>query len=383
MSYAARHGERGRKVAPVDDRGSPVRVIAIIPAHNELGQLGHTLTALVTQTRKPDEIYVLTDNAVEGLAAEAAEAAEAAGFDNISITCTVGNVHKKAGNLNRALLFLLDRQKRGLSSCDVIMGFDADSVPERHFVANALKWMARGYGAVGATFSGRPGGGILGALQRAEFARFARHQHRKSHCDVLSGTGWAISVKVLRLVAASRTDCTVYDVNHIVEDFELTLKIRHMGVKAISPADCRVVTDIMITLKDWVTQRLRWQYGTLLALYRYGWTQVTQGMIIRQLMTYLVMLLTPLVFFYLLWSFLLFGIGGIDPANAPLYAVGIGVVVLEQAWQARKAGPRAVIMTLLIVPDLAYSLARQVVYIRALYRLLARKTTAWGAGTTL
>ena len=67
------------------------------------------------------------------------------------------------------------------------MGFDADSIPDRHFIENALKWMKRGYGAVGATFHGREGRGMLGQLQRNEFARFARHQHRKSKADVLSG----------------------------------------------------------------------------------------------------------------------------------------------------------------------------------------------------
>jgi hypothetical protein len=42
-------------------------------------------------------------------------------------------------------------------------------------------------------------------------------------------------------------------------------------------------------------------------------------------------------------------------------------------------------MTLLILPDFCYSVARQVVYIRALYRLLTRKHSpaTWGAGTSL
>jgi len=58
-------------------------------------------------------------------------------------------------------------------------------------------------------------------------------------------------------------------------------------------------------------------------------------------------------------------------------------VVMEQAYQARRAGWLAVLSTLLVVPDLLYSLARQYVYIRAAYRAAAGKGTAWGAGTSV
>ena len=101
--------------------------------------------------------------------------AEAAAVFPCSITSTVGNEYKKAGNLNAALEVLLPQ----LTPTDVIMGFDADGIPEKHFIENAMRWLNRGYGAVGATFHGRSGGGLLGAVQRSESARFARHQARK------------------------------------------------------------------------------------------------------------------------------------------------------------------------------------------------------------
>jgi len=358
--------------APAVSNPGVRRVIALIPVHNELGQLSLTLDAVFGQTRPPDEVYVLTDNAEDGLADEAS-------WFPVSITSTVGNQDKKAGNLNRCLALLLP----WLQPDDVIVGFDADSVPGSDFIENALAWIGRGYGAVGATFHGRNGGGFLGLLQRAEFARFARHQHRKAHCDVLSGTGWAVPVSVMREVAASRHDGQVYDVAAIVEDYELTLRIKSLGIAAVSPSDCLVHTDVMETAGDWMTQRLRWQYGTLVALSHYGWNRVTQGQIIRQALTYLAMLATPLVIVYLGWSFGLFGWRGIDPVNAPYYFAGIAGVVMEQAYQARRAGWLAVLSTLLVVPDLLYSLARQYVYIRAAYRAAAGKGTAWGAGTSV
>lgn len=368
--YRGRH-RRGqfRQWAPLPGQA---RVVVLIPVHNEADTIGDTIEAVLGQTRPPDECYVLTDNASEDVYAAIAPYPVAA-------TCTVENRHKKAGNLNSVLRLLLPRLAPG----DVIMGFDADSSPDRKFIENALAWHARGYGAVGATFHGRSGGGLLGLLQRGEFARFARHQHRKAATDVLSGTGWAIRAGCLRSIAVTRQSGLAYDVTSMVEDYELTLALKRAGVPTISPADCRVTTDVMVRIRDWVSQRLRWQHGTLDELRRYGWTSFTREMIIRQVMIYLVMIATPATAVYLWWSVMLFGWEGINPLHAPLYLTGIAIVICEQAWQARKAGWRAVLATLAVAPDLLYSLARQMIYLRALYRLIRRRKSAWGAGTTI
>jgi poly-beta-1,6-N-acetyl-D-glucosamine synthase len=414
ITFAAIPDEMPTMVIPAmrEAAYAPPRVIAILPAHNEGETVADTIAALQGQSRPPDEIYVFTDNCTDTLMAwhafrQLAEKAHAEGDENalaqfekdhgaspppeggrtataafgmgVSVVSTVGNKDMKAGNLNRAFSLLMP----GLRDIDVIMNFDADSVPGRHFVRNALRWLSKGYGAVGATFHGRDGGRLLGLLQRAEFARLAQHQHRKLRCDVLSGTGAAFPVAVLRAVAASRPDNQVYDIRHITEDFELTLRVRQLGINAVSPADCRVTTDVMTTYRSWWTQRLRWQLGTLFALKEYGWARDTRDIIIRQILIYLVMIATPLTVVYLAWSFALFGWAGINPLNAPLYLAGILLVLCEQAWQARKAGLRAMLSTLVIVPDLFYSLVRQVVYLRALWRLARNQSADWGAGTEI
>lgn len=121
----------------------------------------------------------------------------------------------------------------------------------------------------------------------------------------------------------------------------------------------------------------------MLELIRYGWGHETRGMIIRQSVTYLGMIALPLTAFYLSWSFALFGWEGINPLNAKLYAICLLFIIGEQTWQARKAGVGAIIATLLIFPDLFYSIARQVVYIRAAWRMLRGKRSRWGAGTSI
>jgi len=370
------HSRRGRDFGPLLTDPAD-RVVVVIPTHNETGTISRTVEAVLGQTRPPDELYVLLDNTADRELANRI-AAEVAPY-GVSITQTAVNPHRKAGNLNIGLAHILPR----LDDTDIVMGFDADSVPDPDFIANTIRWLEKGYGSVGATFHGRPGGGLLGALQRAEFARFAQHQNRRPRADVLSGTGWGMRVCVLWAVAATRPDGQVYDVHSLVEDYELTLALKRLRIPVLAPGNCRVLTDVMETVRDWVSQRLRWQHGTLAELVRYGWGHETRGMIVRQSATYLGMLALPLTAFYLSWSFALFGWQGINPLNAKLYALCLLFIIIEQTWQARKAGIVAIVATLLIVPDLFYSVARQFVYIRALYRMLRKRSSSWGAGTSI
>ena len=62
-------------------------------------------------------------------------------------------------------------------------------------------------GAVGGVFYGKRGNGLIGALQRAEYVRYARQVARNGgRAYVLTGTATAFTAKVLREIAARRAD---------------------------------------------------------------------------------------------------------------------------------------------------------------------------------
>ena len=119
------------------------RVVAVIPCHNEVDTIAATVKAVLWQTRPPDELFVLIDNREDReLGNQIAEKLSPYG---VTVTQTVRNEYKKAGNLNAGL----DGIMPGLEFTDVVMGFDADSTPAPEFIENAVRWLEQGYGSVG------------------------------------------------------------------------------------------------------------------------------------------------------------------------------------------------------------------------------------------
>lgn len=286
-----------------DAGATGLRVVAVVPAHNEADQIGATLVGLATQSVRPTEVVVVCDNCTD----RTADIAAAAGA---TVITTEGNTHKKAGALNQALARLLPELDDG----DVVLVQDADSVLDAAFVEHALGYVRRGYGGVGGVFRGGPGGGFVGHLQRNEYARYARDVHRlDGRCLVITGTAAMFRAEVLREISAGRLagtlppgdrDGGVYDTTVLTEDNELTFALLHLGHRVISPAECGLETEVMSTWRDLWRQRLRWKRGAVENCAQYGLTKVTWRYWGRQLVTllgvlvsavYVVMLVAALV----------------------------------------------------------------------------------------
>jgi cellulose synthase/poly-beta-1,6-N-acetylglucosamine synthase-like glycosyltransferase len=67
----------------------------------------------------------------------------------------------------------------------------------------------------------------------------------------------------------------VYDTLAMTEDNEMTLALKTLGAKMVSPMQCRVVTEVMPTLRALWRQRMRWQRGALENIGAYGLTRAT------------------------------------------------------------------------------------------------------------
>ncbi|MCG7205334.1 glycosyltransferase [Streptomyces arenae] len=351
------------------DKAAP-RIVALVPAHNEAGRIGAAITALRIQSRAPDLIVVVADNCTDATA----DIARRAGA---RVVASAGNRHKKAGALNQAL----DQVLNGLADHDLALVQDADTTLVPSFIASAIEALDADVGAVGGIFYGERGGGLLGALQRIEFQRYAREIARRGYrADVLTGTATLFRVSTLRQIRQARLDGLIgggvsyYSLASLTEDDEITKAVRTLGYRTVSPAGCRVVTEVMTTVPKLWHQRMRWQRGALENLRDYGWTRVTAPYIVRQGLMGLSVLALAMYLSFTVWM-----LARGRPEFSPFW-LAIGVIfVAEKVVTARGAGFRSQLLAGTLAVELTYDLFQHAVYVRSLWDMARRREERWCA----
>lgn len=339
-------------------------VVVLIPAHDEEQCIAEALRSVWVQTRPPDRVVVVADNCSD-------RTAEVASRWGAEVFETVGNRHKKAGALNQALEDVLP----GLEDEDAVLVMDADSFLDEEFVEHALARLSSGgYGGVGGTFRGRDGGGYVGMLQRNEYARYARDVRRKKGKVLcLTGTAALLRVGALRGVAASRPGWEVYDTEVLTEDFELTLRLGHLGYEVVSPKECTLSTEVMETWGDLARQRLRWKRGAVENLIQYGLTKITLEHWARQLVTMLGIVVTALYLGTLFWAI---------AVQHSLHLQAIWIVVtllfmLERAVSVRHRGWKMTALATLLAIEMPFDLFLQAVHLKAYWQALFKTERRW------
>jgi poly-beta-1,6-N-acetyl-D-glucosamine synthase len=193
---------------------------------------------------------------------------------------------------------------------------------------------------------------------------------------VLTGTASLLRVAALSDVARFRRheqSGQVYDTGALTEDNELTLALKTLGWRLVSPPVCQVYTDVMGTWRDLWNQRMRWQRGALENLRSYGLTRITARYWFQQvgmavgvlaLQLYLLVLATTLA-------------GG--HLQVRPFWVGVGAVFLvERLVTVWSAGRRGRLLAAPLVIEMAYDLFLQAVFVRSLIDIALRREARWG-----
>jgi cellulose synthase/poly-beta-1,6-N-acetylglucosamine synthase-like glycosyltransferase len=339
-----------------------VGITVLIPAHNEQDRIGAALKSLAQQSRLADRVIVVADNCTDDTVATAQRL-------GAEVVESVENRHKKAGALNQALAALLPL----MAEHDTVLVMDADSAIVPTFLETAAKTLHRDrkIGAVGGIFLGEPGAGLLGELQRNEYARYQRQIARRGgDALVLTGTATLHRVDVLTRLLESRGQ--VYDTSALTEDNEITLAIKSMGLRCVSPPECIVVTEVMPSWRDLWKQRLRWQRGALENLRAYGLTRVTRPYALQQ---------AGMAFGVLaMWLYLVYtgyivtsGQFGLHPIWTPL---GL-IFVAERVVTVWHRGARGRLLAAPLVVEWVYDLFLQGVLMRSALDIALRKPATW------
>lgn len=348
-------------------------VTALIPACNEEVHLPTTLAALYGQSMPPDQVWVIADNCTD----RTADIARAKGAN---VYTTVDNRYRKAGGLNQMLTQLLPT----MGPHDAVLVMDADTIIVSDFIERAAAELQAvpDLDAVGGVFFGDSSPGLLAQLQRNEYQRYARQiSRRKGDVFVLTGTASLFHADALAAVASSRGTVLpgevgqVYDTISLTEDNELTLAMKTLGARLLSPRGCRVRTELMPTWRDLWNQRQRWQrgalenigmYGVASATARYWLQQLGLGYGVIALMSYLALTALSFVAFGVFTVVLFWVVVG------ALFAVERTVTVWEGGWPAR-----LVAAPLLI--ELVYAIFLQAVYVKSLFDIASGRSKSWNA----
>ena len=345
------------------------QIIALIPAHNEQESIRCTIASLRAQTVAADRIIVIADNCTDQTPA----LAQAAGAE---VMITTGNTHKKAGALNYAL----ERVLPALSDHDAVLVQDADTFLDPGFLAATSRKLAEGFGAAGGNFRGRSGGGVCGALQRNEYARYVRDTARKrGRVLCITGVGTLIRVAALRDVVSGIRDGRLPDAGSgyaysyatLTEDNWMTHALIHLGHRVAAPKDATMSTEVMLTWRDLARQRLRWKRGAFEDLLSFGFTRHTlQGWVLQ-----LVALLGILASAAYLSTLLAIPLAGFHPH--PFFLAITLIYAVERLVTVRSRGWKVALASATVLGEWAYDLYLQAVQVRALWGVLWRTQKSW------
>ena len=264
----------------------PVLVV-LIAAHNEEQSIASTLGSLLKQHRAADRIVVAADNCTD----KTVEIASS--VPGVTVFETENNKAKKPGALNQAW-------RRFAMDADLVVCMDADTELGPLALADWEQEFEddRTLGGCSAKFTmiAREGMSwfekLLVRLQRAEFSKWtdlALKRGRKT--SVLAGTACCFRGAALREITRWRLpgipQPAPWIASSLVEDFELTYRLRQCGWNTKVSGTVRAYTDAMTDMRSLWAQRMKWQTGTVEDLLAFGfnrltafdWWQQLQGMI--------------------------------------------------------------------------------------------------------
>jgi biofilm PGA synthesis N-glycosyltransferase PgaC len=279
-------------------------LVVLIAAHNEEHCIAATLRSLLRQERTPDRIVVAADNCTD------ATVAMARAVPGVTIFETTHNKAKKPGALNQAW-------RRFARDADLVVCMDADTTLDQTALGDWENEFRDDptLGGCSAKFTMLAADGmtrrekLLVRLQRAEFAKWtdlALKRQRKT--SVLAGTACCIrnesllEVERWRFPAAPTSGPWIE--SSLVEDFELTYRMRQCGWSTKVSATVRAYTDAMTDMRSLWAQRMKWQTGTVEDLLAFGvnrmtrfdwWQQVQGAVAIAVRMVWVVLLVRALL----------------------------------------------------------------------------------------
>ncbi|MEW2567028.1 bifunctional polysaccharide deacetylase/glycosyltransferase family 2 protein [Streptomyces sp. NPDC047070] len=241
--------------------GEPVTrpVSVIVPAYNEKECIANTLRSLAQSTH-PIEIIVVDDGSTDGTK----EIAEALGMPNVRVI-RQENAGKPAA---------LNNGVRNASH-DIVVMMDGDTVFEADTVRQLVQPFADpGVGAVAGNAKVGNRNTIIGAWQHIEYVmgfNLDRRMYDLLRCmPTIPGAIGAFRREAVLAVGGMSEDT-------LAEDTDITIAMHREGWRVVYQEHAKAWTEAPGSLKQLWSQRYRWSYGTMQALWKHRKSLTDKG----------------------------------------------------------------------------------------------------------
>ncbi|MFJ9154235.1 glycosyltransferase [Streptomyces sp. NPDC102270] len=343
-------GIHARRVRRKDFRwGEPVTqpVSVLVPAYNEAKCIENTVRSLMA-SEHPIEVLVIDDGSSDGTA----RIVEAMGLPNVRVVRQL-NAGKPAA-LNRGL---------ANARHDIIVMMDGDTV----FEPSTVRELVQPFGdlRVGAVAGNAKVGNrdsMIGAWQHIEYVmgfNLDRRMYDVLRCmPTIPGAVGAFRRSALERVGGMSDDT-------LAEDTDITMAMHRDGWRVVYAEKARAWTEAPETVQQLWSQRYRWSYGTMQAIWKHRKALVERGpsgrfgrvgLPLVSLFMVVAPLLAPLIDVFLLYG-VVFG-----PTEKTIVA-WLGVLALQLVCAAYAFRLDRERMTHLISLPLQQILYRQLMYV--------------------
>ncbi|MFJ6656182.1 glycosyltransferase [Streptomyces sp. NPDC091377] len=341
------HARRVRR--PGFSWGRPVTepVSVLVPAYNEAKCIENTVRSLMA-SEHPIEIIVIDDGSSDGTA----RIVEAMGLPDVRVVRQL-NAGKPAA-LNRGL---------ANARYDIIVMMDGDTVFEPATVRELVQPFGnRRVGAVAGNAKVGNRDSLIGAWQHIEYVmgfNLDRRMYDMLRCmPTIPGAVGAFRRSALERVGGMSDDT-------LAEDTDITMALHRDGWRVVYAENARAWTEAPESVQQLWSQRYRWSYGTMQAIWKHRRALVERGhsgrfgrvgLPLVSLFMVLAPLLAPLIDVFLLYG-LIFG-----PTQKTIGA-WLGVLAIQAVCAAYAFRLDRERMTHLISLPLQQILYRQLMYV--------------------
>ncbi|MGQ4723064.1 glycosyltransferase [Streptomyces tunisiensis] len=329
--------------------GPPVTepVTVLVPAYNEAKCIENTVNSLMASDH-PIEVLVIDDGSTDGTA----RIVEAMGLPNVRVIRQL-NAGKPAA-LNRGL---------ANARHDIVVMMDGDTVFEPSTVRELVQPFADPrVGAVAGNAKVGNKDSLIGAWQHIEYVmgfNLDRRMYDILRCmPTIPGAVGAFRKSALEPIGGMSDDT-------LAEDTDVTMALHRAGWRVVYAENARAWTEAPETVQQLWSQRYRWSYGTMQAIWKHRRALVDKGPSGRfgrvglpfvSLFMIVAPLLAPLIDVFLLYG-LVFG-----PTQQTILA-WLGVLAIQAVCAAYAFRLDKERMTHLISLPLQQILYRQLMYV--------------------